>query len=1059
MIDIKKSRSLKKRLIAIILSLSMIPFLMLATLSLIFFPAVLSEQVANQLISIRDIKKRQLQDYFRLIKNQAQYFAGTLDGLSMSSGNTPIIKYIDDFDRAMGFFYQVNEKDTISKLFSSSTDQLGRATNREFYDYTHEELHPRFESFANKMGFHNIYLFNYQGLVVYGVKKSTYFGTNIHDSRGENNGVFNAFKQAENHSQKMLASEPFYFNDFGADISQHRVVTHISIPVYKYGRFAGAIVYELTLDTINSIMGERSGLGDSGETYLVAPNHTLRSNVLRTTQSDSAYRSLSEPNGRLFSSAAIDAALAGQSGFKKNVSYLQDSVLSAYTPIDVLGLHWALIVDMTTAEAYQGVNFFKISVVFIACVAGLIIVVTGIYFARSVASPIIQLTHWSEVIAGGDLSPTLDIHREDELGRLARSFSTMKNAIGEKISEIERQNQSLKQLDTLKDNILANTSHELRTPINGIIGLAESLQGQLPSEQRSGLSTIIRNGYRLSNLINDILDAASLKNGNIDIKLESLNLRQMVDLDKSIVIALVGDKPIEINNEVPEELHVLADQNRLLQILQNLLGNAIKFTESGAINISAGQVNDQVEVAVSDSGCGIAPENLERIFQPFEQSDVSPSRRFSGTGLGLAITQQLVELLGGRISVESCVDEGSCFRFTLPSSDQASSVDVSPSTQLCEPADIALLPSSVDNASTGRVTLLAVDDEPVNLLVLKNHLSSGYFNLITAASAHEALSLIKKSRPDLILLDVMMPGMDGYELCEIIRQEHDSQDLPIVFLTARNQVNDLVKAFTVGGNDYLAKPYCREELEVRIMAQALQWINHSRLQKLHQLSNRVADIHSHEEVLKETHNLLQTDALVDAAAVYFDGELLFGDKACDLRYPDGLEYSPKWHSHQGGEPWVYAKVTDFYTVGVCCDLQYSESWLNNVLAQLRLMAWQVRQITQNAENNILHTEILPYLKDIYFIKSERNYCSVFRDSDSETKERVVRIPFKEVLFPLDNKQLLQVHRSYAINPSKIRAIYGKNQRVELGGDVSVPVSRKYLTELKRIFPDLYYPGG
>ncbi len=242
-----------------------------------------------------------------------------------------------------------------------------------------------------------------------------------------------------------------------------------------------------------------------------------------------------------------------------------------------------------------------------------------------------------------------------------------------KLEEAQRLNSQLQQIDKLKDQFLANTSHELRTPLNGIIGIAESMidgaTGPLPKKSIWNLSLITSSGKRLANLINDILDFSKLRNKQLVLKKAPVDIRSAVDVVLNLSKPLVLQKEVELINEVPEDLALAeADENRLQQILHNLVGNGVKFTEAGEVKISAERQNGHIKIDVSDTGIGIREEDHEKIFYAFEQADGSASREFGGTGLGLSVTKQLVELHGGTIDVQSKVGQGSVFSFTLPTS-------------------------------------------------------------------------------------------------------------------------------------------------------------------------------------------------------------------------------------------------------------------------------------------------------------------------------------------------------------------------------------------------------
>lgn len=439
----------------------------------------------------------------------------------------------------------------------------------------------------------------------------------------------------------------------------------------------------------------------------------------------------------------------------------------------------------------------------------------------------------------------------------------------------------LQQVDKLKDEFLANTSHELRTPLNGIIGLAESLAdgagGELPAQMQKSLRLIIASGHRLSTLVNDILDFSKLKNQSIALNLKPVDLRVLVDVVLTLSRPLLGDKKLQLDNRVPADLPpIYADEDRLLQILHNLIGNAVKFTHEGRVEVFADVSADQIRLHIADTGIGIPAEQLSDIFQAFHQVDGRAERAFGGTGLGLSITRQLVELHGGSISVESTLGQGSRFTVYLPLV-QENIVPVENNLLAAEqlPDTYAQQPDAVQHAAVapaestqeGNETqsagdqvylghILVVDDESVNRVVLMNHLALRNYRVTEAASGEEAIALIEAHGDiDLVLLDIMMPKMSGYETCKRLREKYRPYDLPVIFLTARNQTNDLVMGFEAGANDYLAKPIAKEELLARVDMH-LQLYNATRyLDK--KVAERTEELRNKNEGLRKAQNDLQ----------------------------------------------------------------------------------------------------------------------------------------------------------------------------------------------------------
>ncbi|MGQ4649281.1 response regulator [Lyngbya aestuarii] len=421
--------------------------------------------------------------------------------------------------------------------------------------------------------------------------------------------------------------------------------------------------------------------------------------------------------------------------------------------------------------------------------------------------------------------------------------------------ELEAKNADLQENSKLKDEFLANTSHELKTPLNGIIGIAESLAdgaaGKLSKQTVFNLSLIVYSGKRLSQLVNDLLDFSQLKHKKIELKIKPVGMREVADIVLMLCQPLIDKKKLQLINKIDQDLPpVDADENRVQQILYNLVGNAIKFTESGTIEVSATVLHgnsltstasnkeqrrkDQeeylsnrvsyLEITVADTGIGIQTDKLDRIFESFEQIDGSIAREYGGAGLGLAVTKQLVQLHGGSIHAESTPGIGSRLIFTLPLS--KGNVDNHQRKEFLELNKLSAIASIPNQLLTdikisaphqGNFKILVVDDELVNLQVLVNHLSLENYALTQASSGAEALEKIRNGlKPDLILLDVMMPKMTGYELCKKIREQFLPNELPVVLLTAKNQVSDLLEGFGAGANDYLTKPISKHELLARI---------------------------------------------------------------------------------------------------------------------------------------------------------------------------------------------------------------------------------------------------
>lgn len=419
------------------------------------------------------------------------------------------------------------------------------------------------------------------------------------------------------------------------------------------------------------------------------------------------------------------------------------------------------------------------------------------------------------------LADKINVIKQEQKETQERLIQSQEKPVLEQQKTVEAQKQSLESLkkaDKLKDEFLANTSHELKTPLNGIIGIAESLvdgaTGKLQADTNKNLGMIISSGKRLSALVNDILDFSKLKNKELSIQEKPLDIRALTDVVINLSIPLLKGKSIELINEIPKNIpNAKGDENRVQQILHNIIGNSIKFTETGSIKINAIENDGFLEISITDTGIGIAKEKQEDIFKSFEQADASTERIYGGTGIGLSITRQLVELHGGKIWVESEQGKGSTFSFSLPVTTEKAVFEKKEIKQaIIEEGSKSEIKPSVNGTK-----VLVVDDEPVNIQVLTNQLSLQNYSVIQAYNGQEALDYIEKNEiPDIVLLDVMMPRMSGYEVCEKIREQFASANLPVIMLTAKDRVVDIVEGFTNGANDYLIKPFHKDELLMRI---------------------------------------------------------------------------------------------------------------------------------------------------------------------------------------------------------------------------------------------------
>lgn len=466
------------------------------------------------------------------------------------------------------------------------------------------------------------------------------------------------------------------------------------------------------------------------------------------------------------------------------------------------------------------------------------------------------------------------LKKEQELVKQLRKSAEKDPAIAAQLGVIT---QRLSEIDRLKDEFLTNTSHELRTPLNGIIGLAETLLEEMPpgiSHGRTHLELIVSSGRRLATLVNDILDFSQLKSGSLNLDRVAADAHSLAEAVVSLLLPLAERNGQYIENKVPQEFPLIdVDEGRFQQILYNLLGNSLKFTGEGRVTLSAHAKKGWAEFCLSDAGPGIPSAKLARIFESFEQGDGSDERVYNGSGLGLAITQRLVVLHNGSIDIESKEDSGTLVIFSLPFAPSEQGKDLeqqraeaklrSDRHQELRLTGNPFPPLEIVGLPVGRGThVLVVDDEPINRRILVSLLMADKFRVTEAEDGPTALGLIEMhSNIDIVLLDIMMPGMSGYDVCRKIRETQSVHELPVIMLTAKNQKEDLVHGFESGANDYLVKPISRPELMSRVRTHLSLLHTNRHLEE--QVSQRTKDLLSkNEEIVRTQQQLVMQEKMV-----------------------------------------------------------------------------------------------------------------------------------------------------------------------------------------------------
>lgn len=404
-----------------------------------------------------------------------------------------------------------------------------------------------------------------------------------------------------------------------------------------------------------------------------------------------------------------------------------------------------------------------------------------------------------------------------ELEAQKRELSVQADELTEQNTELEVQKRQVDEANRLKSVFLSSMSHELRTPLNSVIALSgvlsRRLARQIPDEEYGYLEIIERNGKNLLALINDILDLSRIEAGRQELSISHISITELIQELVAMMAPQAGEKGIALVSRIDGDIPpILSDADKSRHILQNLLSNALKFTEKGEVEISACMTETQVCIAVRDTGIGIAPENQAKIFDEFRQADETTSRRYGGTGLGLAIAKKYAQLLGGDITVESELGQGSVFTLSLPKRSEA---EFDARVETFDFMDAKQAGASLPRPGQGQRLLIVEDNAPA-MVQIADILQAENYRIQTADNGKEALDLIWRDPPDAVILDLMMPEVDGFQVLRALREDARTVKLPVLILTAKhvskaelsslkgNHIHQLIQKGDINKNGLLA---------------------------------------------------------------------------------------------------------------------------------------------------------------------------------------------------------------------------------------------------------------
>jgi len=741
--------------------------------------------------------------------------------------------------------------------------------------------------FANEKGeFYGLERLDDQSLNIWIADSATGHSLNIYatDTQG-------------NLTEKLLSSTPNYdprprpwyiapatqgqaiWSDIYTYVARPRLTITLGVPTYNQNnQMAGVVATDLLLLDINKFLNHLR-IGKSGQTFILERSGLL---VATSTEEQPFY---STDNNKTFQRLlAIKSQnqltritanfLSKQFGDLKSISETKQLKLEVnheryFLQIlpyqDEFGLDWLIVIVMPEQDFMAEINA-NTHMTILLCIAALgVATILGIYTSRWISQPILHIAQSSKAMSEGDLDQQVTGGKIAELDTLAQAFNRMAIQLNTSFANLEQKvKQRTAQLATAKEvaesanqaksQFLANMSHELRTPLNGILGYAQVMQkAQDLNQYRQGVEVIQDAGSHLLTLIHDILDLAKKKKKKMELFPQDFHLPSflvgVVEIarvraeSKGIMLIFQGD------HDLPQGVH--GDEKRLRQILLNLLGNSIKFTEVGQVIFKVTQIRNDIaentatiRFKVQDTGVGMTLEQLAKIFLPFEQVG-SRSKQAEGTGLGLTICRQIVTMMGGEIQVESHVGAGSSFWFD---------VDLPLAANWMKRAVVSERGKIIGYEGSPKMVLV-VDDLMVNRLVVIEILKPLGFTLVEATNGKEAWEQLENCSPDLVITDILMPEMDGYQLAQAIRADY-SRDLPIIAASASVSVADQGLAIAAGCNDFLDKPLDLQKLLNTI-----------------QKYLKITWIYEQEEGVKSSSLSLETQALVfpkleELAAIY-----------------------------------------------------------------------------------------------------------------------------------------------------------------------------------------------